>query len=278
MNQEPAAAAPNNLPLTVTLRAGDPDPTDPTATVGTILASNLSYVLYTSTHPRRPTMLACQTNYSGEEFSQVHPYLTRAERLASQAAKCVPKAELIIVHSQIAGAVAAGLNFPRGTLDMSVFDSAEAHINHYATSRAKIYYATGATLCASLIAAAFVATRVADAGFSERVLEAARSVLLGAIGGLTLAFSQARDPKVDVYASRTVIFFNGFSRVLLGGLFGFVCLLLIDGGLFMSAATTVPGLKTALLVIAGFSEWLVPKLLEKTGHGLVRDEEEKEKK
>jgi len=85
--------------------------------------------------------------------------------------------------------------------------------------------------------------------------------LLGSVGAIISVLQRFHSIPVELYASRTLIAINGCSRIILGGTFGAVFLLLHRGGMLLQVAEGRPFLLYAAAFVSGFSERAIPEVL-----------------
>lgn len=89
-----------------------------------------------------------------------------------------------------------------------------------------------------------------------------RAGAFGASGALLSVLLRFRQIVVSKYSSKKYVVIEGIVRVVLGMAFGILFLMLQRGGLLMTVASSNDYATSCLAVVAGFSERLVPSLIE----------------
>ncbi|MEM1206831.1 MAG: hypothetical protein AAGN66_26590 [Acidobacteriota bacterium] len=98
----------------------------------------------------------------------------------------------------------------------------------------------------------------------------------GVAGALISVLQRFRTIATSKYASMRSMKIDGAIRMILGGSFGALFLLLQNGELLLGGLTSNPEATASFALVAGFSERLIPGILEKLGQKVeVRTQEVK---
>jgi hypothetical protein len=146
-----------------------------------------------------------------------------------------------------------------GSIDCSAhFENAQTFLTVRQTEALQTAY-----LIAVLLAGAIVTT--AGLSLARTLMPESRDFAMGAaLGsvGAALSVSQRfRSIPIARFSSRGFTFTGGVSRVLFGGLFGAVLVLLQKAGLVLAGIESNPFALAAAAMVAGFSERLIPELV-----------------
>jgi hypothetical protein len=138
------------------------------------------------------------------------------------------------------------------------FSRAQEFVATRVRERLQIWYfstAVAATffLCALL---ALVWSQVQGAGTY------AMAGLLGGVGAFVSIAQRFRSIPIERYSSYSYTALGGISRIVFGVIFGELLLLMQKAGLVLALADTQPFLLGLACFVAGFSERLIPELLE----------------
>lgn len=126
-------------------------------------------------------------------------------------------------------------------------------------------YLIAAILTALVAIIASLLPSLLGASAMDEVLNAS---IFGAVGALLSVLLRFKQIIVARYASRRALIVEGSVRVLLGSAFGVLFLMLQKGGLLMTIAATNTYATACLATVAGFSERLIPSLMQTLEGGI----------
>jgi hypothetical protein len=103
---------------------------------------------------------------------------------------------------------------------------------------------------------------------TEAVQAYAIAGIMGGIGAFVSVAQRFRSIPIDRYSSFAYTALGGISRILFGIIFGAILRLMQEAGLVLNVASNEPALLALASFIAGFSERLIPDLLQQFESGL----------
>jgi hypothetical protein len=139
----------------------------------------------------------------------------------------------------------------------------------FAGARQFVYSSLRERLNLRYLVAAFVTACVISAGCVIAVIYASSTMDffiaagLGGAGALVSVTQRFRRIPIEPYSSGFYISVAGVSRIFVGAVFGAVFLLFQNAGLLLSAANGNPSLLYSAAFVAGFSERMIPEILER---------------
>jgi hypothetical protein len=217
-------------------------------------------------------------------------YLTEPESLAWQIDMdiCVDAhlstAEAVILGSQVNTTIgrkrirlrakhAIGLALAKALQDRvagdqrSFFVEPREYIDALRRESLHLHYLLSAFLAAVAIATGGIALHIVVPS-ADFILAA----LLGSVGVFVSVAQRFRTIPIERYSSSLYTSIAGVSRILLGAIFGSLFLLLHKSDLVLSLARQQPYLLATASFVAGFSERLVPEMLERFESKMTSDE------
>jgi hypothetical protein len=138
------------------------------------------------------------------------------------------------------------------------FSRAQQFVTTRVRERLQIWYFSTAVAATFLLSAllALVWSQVDGAGTY------AMAGLLGGVGAFVSIAQRFRSIPIERYSSYSYTALGGISRIVFGAIFGELLLLMQKAGLVLALADTQPFLLALACFVAGFSERLIPELLE----------------
>ena len=203
--------------------------------------------------------LCMESNATGSEamslVGQIHA-LHSSTRTRRQAKR-------LIAHAM---ARAFAQRTPNDTRDF--FSEARAFILTRRTESTQLTYLAASTSITAVIF--LVSTLTGELATINSDLSYWAAATFGVIGAFLSVLLRFRELPITSYSSRLYALYGGFIRMILGGGFGAVLLLLLKAGLLLTIAAKNPAATALCSILAGFSERFVPDLLvaiEKDVHG-----------
>jgi hypothetical protein len=195
---------------------------------------------------------------------RLRPAIAELQRLKALGISSLPRN----YHPQFVMHLASGLYgalLSNETADLaSFFDVARTLIETKSRERARLHYVGLSSLFALVVVIAIVVASTWIPADMKLLAEIVRGMGGGAVGAMTSIIQRGRDLKIDPATSAFDLALQGLLRVFLGTIFG---AFIVVASLSNIAFGNFQGNPTALLaltVVAGFSERLVPDLIERT--------------
>jgi hypothetical protein len=232
-------------------RAGETDSDG--AKILELVASTPSYSVYLT----EPESLSWQIDMD----TCVDAHLSTAEAviLGSQVNMTIGRKRIRLRAKHAIGlALAKALQDRVGGDQRSFFVEPEEYIDALRRESLHLHY---------LLSAFLVAVAIATAGmvlhFVYRDSDFMLAALLGGVGAFVSVAQRFRTIPIERYSSSPYTSIAGVSRILLGAIFGSLFLLLHKSDLVLSLAKQQHYLLATASFVAGFSERLVPEMLER---------------
>jgi hypothetical protein len=150
------------------------------------------------------------------------------------------------------------------------FSRAQEFVTTRLRERLQIWYFATAGATTLLLAALLGVTW----GLVDEAGTWAMAGLLGGVGAFLSVAQRFRSIRIERYTSYSYTALGGISRIVFGVIFGGLLLLMQKAGLVLAIADTQPFLLAVACFIAGFSERLIPELLEQLESRLAEPQPE----
>lgn len=142
------------------------------------------------------------------------------------------------------------------------FKSAKEYVTlrHREATQMNYFAVAMATFCSAVGALLFVLN-------FDAVRPFAIGAIMGGVGAFVSVAQRFRSIPIDRYSSFTYIALGGISRILFGIIFGALFRLMHEAGLVLSSASGNLSMLAVASFVAGFSERLIPDLLQQVERG-----------
>lgn len=225
-----------------------------TAEVKSVIARTPDFIVWINSEAR-------VDYYYRKDLPGVEDSVAEFTRLRALGTSVLPASTHGAFHHRLGAALATSLRLQPGSDTGRIFEPIEGLIQSILENDLRIKYllATTAGACI-LVSLTYIIYRMAD--LPIMLHDSLVAVSGGFIGALISVLERSKTLRGTISESSSLITFQGVLRILLGGTFGFIAFAAAKAGLAFSILNTTTASMIVLGVAAGFSERLIPELIE----------------
>lgn len=183
------------------------------------------------------------------------------DRLHSRTVTCLPDlSKRKQLAEELAQALFLGLSESDEAKALKYFDSVAARIAYEAQIEARFtYLLTGSISAGVVLAIGLLVGYFASSDVRDLAVGAAA----GSVGAWASILSRASQLELGPFETPANLKFQGFTRILLGMVFGVIAIVAMKTGQLFPSGSTNPWITTLTTFVSGWSERLIPEIIGK---------------
>ncbi len=218
--------------------------------VTAVFAKRKNYIIFA--HTRGFTHMG-----AGLDKSKIQEHMSELGRIMADISLWVPISKRHPFHSELGHALKCVFDECQNPPPVTVFSEVSRTVRNFARSRAREMYLLGALLGMIVIWGLIGC---------NALLSFSGSVLIwsgggGSLGALLSVLIRASKVEIDIREPKRAHLVQGGVRIILGAIFGPIAMLAVEADLIFSVAKQNDALLQLIAFMAGFSERLVPELM-----------------